>query len=197
MDLIVGRVLHGTTAEGPFLRSAIWVQGCSIRCAGCINPHLFDSGGATVDTDVLVSAIGDAGVEGVTFLGGEPFDQATPCAELAEALRTRGMGVITFSGRTHADLRTGPPGWQRLLATTDLLVDGPYVRDRPEPARSLVGSTNQSFVHLSPRYEAFDPVQHRNRVDIRIAPSGETRLAGFLTRRDLSALEIASPRIEE
>jgi anaerobic ribonucleoside-triphosphate reductase activating protein len=78
-----------------------------------------------------------------------------------------------------------------------LLVDGPYVRDRPEPARSLVGSTNQSFVHLTPRYEAFDPVQHRNRVDIRIAPSGETRLAGFLTRRDLSALEIASPRIEE
>jgi anaerobic ribonucleoside-triphosphate reductase activating protein len=63
------------------------------------------------------------------------------------------------------------------------------VRDRPEQARSLVGSTNQSFVHLTPRYQAFDPMRHRNRVDIRIAPSGETRLAGFLIRRDLTVLE--------
>ncbi|WP_374700185.1 4Fe-4S cluster-binding domain-containing protein [Arthrobacter sp. JCM 19049] len=35
--LRVARVLHATRAEGPHLRSAIWVQGCSIRCKGCIN----------------------------------------------------------------------------------------------------------------------------------------------------------------
>jgi anaerobic ribonucleoside-triphosphate reductase activating protein len=189
MELAVARVLHGTVAEGPFLRTAVWVQGCSIRCPGCINPHLFDAGGATVGSDVLASEICSAGVEGVTFLGGEPFDQATPCADVAETVRAAGKGVITFSGRTYADLHAGPPDWRRLLASTDLLIDGPYVHERPESERSLVGSTNQRFVHLTQRYRAFDPVRHPNRVDIRIAPTGEARLAGFLTRSDRSAFK--------
>jgi organic radical activating enzyme len=39
-------------------------------------------------------------VEGVTFLGGEPFEQAAAAAELAEVTRARGLSVMTFTGST-------------------------------------------------------------------------------------------------
>ncbi|HZI36693.1 MAG TPA: 4Fe-4S cluster-binding domain-containing protein, partial [Acidimicrobiia bacterium] len=40
------RFLPATDAEGPGRRAALWVQGCSIRCPGCFNPHswAFDGG---------------------------------------------------------------------------------------------------------------------------------------------------------
>lgn len=190
--LAVGRVLHGTVAEGPFLRSAVWVSGCSIRCAGCINPHLFETGADVVDPIVLAGDVVAAGVEGLTLLGGEPFDQARDCAEVAERVRGAGLGVITFTGHSHEALANGSVDERRLLAATDLLVDGPYEHAAPEAARSLVGSTNQRFVHLTDRYLDFDPTVHRNRVDVRIAADGEVRLAGFLTRSEVAHLRSVS-----
>ncbi|CAN5550245.1 hypothetical protein BH24ACT5_BH24ACT5_14370 [soil metagenome] len=181
--LVVGRVVHGTTAEGPFRRSAVWTQGCSIRCAGCINPHLFGTaGGETVDPVALAGEIVAADVEGVTLLGGEPFDQADACADVAEAVGAAGLGVITSTGHAHESLVGRDVGAFRLLAATDLLVDGPYRRGDAETTRSLVGSTNQRFIHLTRRYRSFEPGRHRNRVDVRIEPSGVVRVAGFLTR---------------
>ena len=77
--LRVAAVVPDTSAEGPGRRWALWVQGCSIRCAGCCNPEMFDERrGRQVERGALVAEITDArrrGVEGVTFLGGEPFDE--------------------------------------------------------------------------------------------------------------------------
>jgi hypothetical protein len=71
--LRVARVTHGTTAEGPNLRTALWVQGCSIRCKGCINPHLFSArGGTLVAPQMIIDEAIAAGDEGLTLLGGEP-----------------------------------------------------------------------------------------------------------------------------
>ena len=99
------RFLPATNAEGPGQRSAIWLQGCSIHCPGCFNPHLWAEIGGTLDeTSALAErfvtdAVG-AGVEGITLLGGEPFDQAAALATIAEAFRAAGLTVMTFSGYT-------------------------------------------------------------------------------------------------
>jgi anaerobic ribonucleoside-triphosphate reductase activating protein len=183
--LRIGRVLHGTLAEGPGLRTAVWVQGCSIRCKGCINPHLFSvSGGESVDPEAVVSQALDAGVEGLTLLGGEPFDQAAACASLAWHARDAGLGVICFTGYTRESLERGDDS-ANLIAAVDLLVDGPYLADHPDEERALVGSTNQRFLHLTPRYANYDPTRARNRVELRIGPDGIIEAAGFLTRDGL------------
>ena len=177
----VARVLHATKAEGPGLRSAVWFQGCSIRCSGCINPHLFTTkGGTAVDVDEVIQGALEAGSEGLTFLGGEPFDQAGAAASLAAAAHRLGLGVITFSGYRYEDLRIRDDDSRRLLADTDLLVDGPYLAGSAETNRSLVGSTNQRFLHLTDRYADFDPVEQPNHVDVRVGPDGAIELAGFL-----------------
>ncbi|HET8646986.1 MAG TPA: 4Fe-4S cluster-binding domain-containing protein, partial [Vicinamibacteria bacterium] len=74
-----------TEVEGPGARFALWVQGCSIRCPGCCNPHLFPARGEVVSVDALVAEVKAVRgrIEGLTLLGGEPFDQPAPLAVLA------------------------------------------------------------------------------------------------------------------
>jgi len=184
----VSRVLHRTRAEGPGLRSAIWLQGCSIRCAGCINPHLFEETEPTTSTSQVIEGVLASGVEGVTFLGGEPFDQAVACAEIGAELRRHGLGVITFTGYQYEDLLTSTHGHQGLLAVTDLLVDGPYRQAEQETERALVGSSNQRFINLSDRYADYSATAEPNRIDIRVTSDGEIGVAGFLSTPRLRSL---------
>lgn len=181
-------MLHGVSAEGPGLRTAVWTQGCSIRCKGCINPHLFNPrGGKFVDPTEIVSQALEHGVEGLTLLGGEPFDQATACASLARLARNAGLGVICFTGYTRESLELQAEA-ACLIAEVDLLIDGPYLADIPDPERALVGSTNQRFIHLTSRYASYDPKDSPNRVELRIGANGLIETAGFLTSNSLATL---------
>ena len=161
--LRIAQVVPCTEAEGPGRRFAVWFQGCPLRCAGCCNPEMLpDAGGEWVGVGDLVDRIRDAagrdGVEGVSLLGGEPTAQAAGGAVLANRVRALGLSVMVYSGFTREELLgRGDPATLDLLAATDVLVDGPYLRDRPEPARRWVGSTNQRVHLLSDRYRADDP----------------------------------------
>ena len=70
-----------TEAEGPFKRMAIWFQGCNIKCKECCNPELQEMKPAHIMTleailDIAKKSKIDNGIEGVTFLGGEPTLQS-------------------------------------------------------------------------------------------------------------------------
>jgi anaerobic ribonucleoside-triphosphate reductase activating protein len=66
-----------------------------------------------------------------------------------------------------------------LLELTDVLVDGPYVRELPDTERRWVGSTNQRVRFLSDRYHPDDPCwRQRNTLEIRVRGS-EVSVNGF------------------
>ncbi len=174
--LNVAQVVPCTGAEGPGLRFAVWVQGCPLRCPGCCNPEMLPfEGGRPVAVAELAAmaktARDERGVEGVTFLGGEPFAHAAGLAPLAGLVRELGLSVMVFSGFTLEEIRAADDtSVTELLAATDLLVDGPYLRDRPEPSRRWVGSTNQRVHALSDRYRADDPCWRRpNTLELRLS----------------------------
>src|SRR5262245_28687224 len=153
----VGARVPVTRVEGPGARYALWVQGCSIRCPGCCNPHLFAAaGGERVAVETLLAEIRAAGpaIEGVTFLGGEPFEQASALARVARGSRGLGLSVMVFSGYTLEELaaRVADDGVAALLRYTDVLVDGRYEASRPERTRLWAGSENQRFHYLTDRY---------------------------------------------
>lgn len=193
------RFLPSTLAEGPGLRSALWLQGCAVRCPGCFNPQLWtEKAGIVDDTAAVTRSFVDqalaAGVEGVTLLGGEPFDQAGASAIVAEAFRDAGLTVMTFSGYTRALLEEWSahrPDIARLLAATDLLADGPYLQDRPDRRRPWIGSTNQGLHALTPVYAErlaeIDRVGGTDRIEVRISPTGEIRVNGWA---ETAALEL-------
>jgi len=193
------RFLAATSAEGPGRRAAVWVQGCSVKCPGCFNPHLWAERGGRDDdpaelAELWVAAAAAAGVEGITLLGGEPFDQAAAMAVVARRFRDAGLTVMTFTGYTYDQVRAW--GAERddiraLVEATDLLADGPYLRDRPDAVRPWIGSTNQGLRALTPAYrDLVASIEQRggqDRLEIRIARDGTIAVNGWA---DDEALEI-------
>jgi anaerobic ribonucleoside-triphosphate reductase activating protein len=183
----VGARVPETRAEGPGCRYALWLQGCSIRCPGCCNPHLFDAaGGAGVPVAELLAEVEavQGAIEGVTLLGGEPFEQARSLAPFARGVWRLGLSVIAFSGYTLAELRARPElGTADLLAAIDVLVDGRYEASRPEAERLWAGSTNQRFHYLTGRYtpaiERPEPGDALRTVEVRIGPDGRWAANGW------------------
>jgi anaerobic ribonucleoside-triphosphate reductase activating protein len=160
--LDMARIVPVTEAEGPGRRFAIWLQGCPLRCPGCCNPEMlpFTGGERRTVADVVaeVARAVPEGIEGITLLGGEPTAQAASAAALARAVRAGGLTVLVFSGHTLEEIRASPdPAVAELLAETDILVDGPYLREQPETHRRWVGSANQRIHFLSERCQAEDP----------------------------------------
>lgn len=153
--------LRATLHNGPGWRISVWVQGCNLRCTSdCLNPHMLDpSGGYAVTVSDVVAALLETAcdegrpVEGITLLGGEPTEQADGGAELFERLQGEGWSTMLYSGYTLEALRRRGPAVGRLLAATDLLVDGPFLPERYREDLAWRGSENQRIHCLSPRYD--------------------------------------------
>jgi anaerobic ribonucleoside-triphosphate reductase activating protein len=119
-------------------------------------------GGRILSLGELIAQIQHAaeeqGIEGITFLGGEPVAHAAGAAALAKACWDMGLSVMVFSGYTLEQIRAMPNlAVGDLLDHTDILVDGPYLRELPENQRRWIGSSNQKIHFLTARYKPDDP----------------------------------------
>ena len=176
-----------TTAEGPGSRFALWVQGCTLGCPGCCNPHMLPPGPRPPTPlpeiiEGLDAAVIEHGIEGITVLGGEPLQQLPAVTMLCAAATARGLGVLVFTGYRLEESRARP-GFDALWSHVDTLVDGRYDARRPEPSepaggRRFIGSSNQRLCHRSDRYR--DPAlwQGPARVEVSIGPHGELSAHG-------------------
>lgn len=193
MQLRVHQFIPLTKVEGPGIRACIQVQGCPIHCPGCAVPFTWaDNGGVDMDVDQLVSRIlGGPAVEGITFLGGEPFYQARALAELGSRLKEEGLSVMTFTGYLLEDLQqSGNRDYLDLLSVTDLLVDGPFQREHLDTSRPWVGSSNQRYHFLTDRYLHLreNLLEIPNRLEVRLSPDGRVKVNGLAEVRDLEDL---------
>lgn len=151
----VHRTVDRCTVLGPGLRAVIWVQGCPLRCPGCLAPETLPTGtgaqrSATELADWLASL---TDVEGVTFSGGEPFAQADELARVLDEVRAirPHFTAMSYSGFRLETLRRGTPGQRAFLERLDLLIDGPYQAAKHANLRWR-GSANQRLIPLTPRY---------------------------------------------
>lgn len=167
-----------TRSEGPGARYALWVQGCSLRCASCCNPEMFAArGGEPWSVEALArEVIAQPGIEGLTLLGGEPMEQAAPLAALATRVRAAGLSVMTFTGFTLRELEAeGDPARLALVAASDLLADGRFVAATPGSRWPWLGSQNQVLHFLGDRYRPDDPrFAAPNTVELRLSKDGLT-----------------------
>ena len=116
-------------------------------------------------------------IEGVTLSGGEPFEQPRGVLALLERLRAgTTLSVLLFSGYTRAEIEGQPLG-PRILALTDVLVDGRY--DCAQPAgRGLRASANQRVWLTSDRYGERD-IAVVPEAEIVLRPDGGMVLTGI------------------
>ncbi len=173
--------LYGTVpdsiVDGPGLRYAVFVQGCSHHCPGCHNPESQPAEGGTETT--LAALLADIRANGlvhdVTLSGGEPFEQPKACAALAAELKRNGYGIWCYTGYLYDDLagRAEAARAQQaqreeagltgnaltegiaddlavgdLLDSIDMLVDGPFVESRKSLELKWCGSSNQRLIDV-------------------------------------------------
>ena len=145
----VAGLIEESIVDGPGLRFVLFVQGCHTHCPGCQNPQTWDfEGGELVSCQAILERIlNDPLVHGVTFSGGEPFEQAEALEPLAVELRRRGYHLMAFSGYTFEELLT-KPGCRPFLSLLDLLVDGPFIQDQKSLELRFRGSKNQRIIDV-------------------------------------------------
>jgi anaerobic ribonucleoside-triphosphate reductase activating protein len=195
--MLVHAVMPTSRANGPGLRCVLFVQGCNLGCAGCWNfsTHPFRGTEFSIEAILaeLVNCHRQHSLDGVTFSGGEPMQQADDLAALLQglhsALPTLSFGM--FTGYSEEELETGhfftrrgvdrdrrQALWHSIRRQLDFAVMGRYNRLQPsqQPMRT---SANQVLRLFSTRHTEID--FGAQTVEITIAPDGQSRITGFPT----------------
>lgn len=176
----VGAFQPRSLVAGPGERAVLWVAGCNRRCPQCMKPELFSfEAGQSISVDILAERIlAIPGLGGVTYSGGEPFEQAAALGALSRKLRANGLSILVYSGYRLQALKEEPARFEPLLQETDILIDGEYRHELPGPTRWR-GSMNQNVHVLSARGEhderISDPVRE---IQVSLTDSG-VRISGF------------------
>lgn len=180
-----------TEALGPGTRAAIWVQGCPLRCPGCLAPAWIPFVPAMQLTpEQILEKLDLDQITGMTLSGGEPFMQAAGLAAFVRLARQKkDLNIICFTGFRYERLLKNPPnsGVAELLAEVDVLIDGPFIQALNDSI-GLRGSSNQRIIHLTSRLQEHDLEAQKRDVEITIA-NGELAFIGIPTPAILSAIQ--------
>ena len=139
-------------ANGPGIRTTIFVTGCTIGCKNCFNPEYqdFEFGNVWTDevTEKILKNLSKEEVEGLTILGGEPFDNAHELCEKVEYIRENtDKNIWIFSGYVYEKLIKDEDS-KKILENCDVLVDGPFVEELKDLKLKFRGSSNQRIIDL-------------------------------------------------
>ena len=157
-----GEIKHCDIANGEGVRVTLFVSGCTNRCKNCFQPQTwaFDYGQPfAAETEArLLDLLSPDYINGLTLLGGEPFEPENQRALLPFLRRVRarypGKTIWSYTGFTYEELLT--PGshprceaTDELLSLLDVLVDGRYVEELKDISLRFRGSSNQRLIDLS------------------------------------------------
>lgn len=166
-----GQIKNCDIANGEGVRVTLFVSGCTNRCEGCFQPETWDFSYGQPYTErtqaQILSWLAPSYIQGLTLLGGEPFEPENQRAllPLLRAVRERypGKDVWAFTGFTLEQLlREGShPRCEvtdELLTWIDVLVDGPFVLAKKNLRLRFRGSENQRILDLPATLQANRPV---------------------------------------
>ena len=151
MKVRLAGVIETSINNGEGIRKVIFAQGCKHHCKGCFNPDTHDfNGGYECDTEKIIERINnDYMIDGVTFSGGDPFEQAEAFAHIAKNIN-KDLTIWCYTGYTLQQIidNINRPGWKELITNIDVLVDGKFEEDKKDRNLKYKGSSNQNIIEL-------------------------------------------------
>ena len=150
-------------ANGAGVRVTLFVSGCTNRCPGCFQPQTWDfcyGRPFTQETEAeIFSELDNIYVDGLTLLGGEPFEPKNQPALTALLHRVKERyptkNVWCFTGfRLGEELLTEgsyprTEHTDEMLSYIDILVDGRFVQELKDISLQFRGSRNQRIIDLN------------------------------------------------
>ena len=162
-----GEIKDCDVANGEGVRVTLFVSGCTNHCEHCFQPQTwaFDYGQPfTEETEErILSLLSPSYVNGLTLVGGEPFEPENQRALLPFVRRVKAAypekTVWAFSGFTYEELLTegSHPRCEAtdgLLNLLDVLVDGRFVEELKDISLRFRGSSNQRLINLNATRES-------------------------------------------
>ncbi|MEN6409895.1 MAG: 4Fe-4S single cluster domain-containing protein [Anaerolineaceae bacterium] len=200
-SLNIAAICPGTNALGPGWRAVVWVQGCALRCRGCIAADWWEFKPANIwnPESLAKHILVDPTITGLTLSGGEPMQQAAGLCKLIDAARSiRPINVIAYSGYLLSQLQApgAPEAIQGLIERLDVLIDSPY-RIQLDDDQGLRGSSNQTIHFLTDTLKDSDFITGPRRAEIyvqgdsflvagipskAITPNVERAIRGWVTK---------------
>lgn len=146
-------IAYESLVNGPGMRRVFFAQGCKHNCKGCFNPDTHDfNGGEERDVDELIKdTLNNPILRGVTFSGGDPWEQADKFAYMAKVFKDNGLDIWSYTGYTFEYIienKDERSGWSDLLNNIDVLVDGKFEEDKMKDGIKFKGSTNQRIIDV-------------------------------------------------
>lgn len=156
-----GEIKNCDIANGEGVRISLFVSGCTNHCENCFQPQTWDFNYGTPFTketeDELLRLLAPDYINGLTLLGGEPFEPDNQPALLPFLHRVRQelpqKNIWSFTGFTWEELHT-PGSYPRcevtdeLLSLLDVLVDGRFVEALHDISLRFRGSSNQRIIDV-------------------------------------------------
>lgn len=157
-----GEIKDCDIANGEGVRVSLFVSGCTNRCRNCFQPQTwaFDYGRPfTEETEErILSLLSPGYINGLSLLGGEPFEPENQRALLPFLRRVRAAypekNVWAFSGFTYEELLAEGShprceATEELLGLVDVLVDGRFEEALKDISLRFRGSSNQRLIDLN------------------------------------------------
>lgn len=146
-------------ANGPGVRTSLFVSGCRRHCKNCFNAMTWDFAyGNPFDEaahEKILKSLEPDYIEGLTILGGEPFEIENQRGLLPFIRKVKetypDKTIWAFSGNTLEEIREGHAHCEvtdELLSYLDVLVDGPFVQELYSIRLRFRGSANQRILDL-------------------------------------------------
>ena len=160
----VAKIRKEDIANGPGVRVSIFVQGCSHHCDGCFNPETWNFQGGHVFNAQICNQFLDLatpkGICGISILGGEPLDQGEDMLKLVKAIRSKFGNTKTiwmWTGYIYEELNDLQ---KEIVKQLDVLVDGPFIKEKKCPLKRFRGSSNQRIIDIKKTIESNTVIIH-------------------------------------
>ena len=169
-------------------RVAIWMQGCSLHCPGCVSHDTWAHGQGQVSFTTLTTNLECwlSQADGLTVSGGEPFEQPLALGWLLRWWRQHHEGdILVFSGYSweHLSARHAQE-----LALIDVLISDPYQQEAGQTL-ALRGSDNQRLHLLTPlAAERYEMLSRQRALDV-CWDGDRLWMAGIPHPDDMAALQ--------
>ncbi len=148
-------------ANGTGVRVSLFVSGCTHHCKGCFNPQTWDfhfGKPFTEETEEqLLHALAPSYIQGLTLLGGEPFEPDNQRALLPFLHKVRkkypDKTIWCYTGYLYdselcAPSRARCEVTEEMLSLLDVLVDGEFIEAKKDIRLQFRGSSNQRILDL-------------------------------------------------
>ncbi|WP_138159248.1 anaerobic ribonucleoside-triphosphate reductase activating protein [Peptoniphilus catoniae] len=147
-----GQIREYDIANGVGIRTSIFVIGCTHKCPECFNEEYQDFSAGDIwtdrETEKVIKYLNEDQVEGLTILGGEPFQNTKDLIDIVKEIKKHSnKSIWIYSGYTYEQLIKDPLK-KELLGLCNVLVDGLFIKNLKNLKLKFRGSSNQRIIDL-------------------------------------------------